>query len=361
MLSPQEDVERALQQSDGGPIVDLDYLPDSDIKNLFVRLLGNALIRVFINSNGETEIWRKTFVWISMDSSRNAKAIITGTYKHIVINDGLIEQMIYDAYRVAHDEGIFPWFGSDSSALPMLGSQSDKGSSSSEPPLESLARYAVSAGPRQQLSLMILTLSFLFVVDHEYCHLVNHHGSSSPLGVMTPHEPANPGDHLTLQAREMDADTYAINRWADMLLGRDNFLNKCDFSNIISVFQDQDRVATYTLFTYAMFCAFRGLGQERWAASFPSTSRHPPAPFRFKVALGVLWEKLEKFGSPLDRAAYIRLLESIWPFLEFLYTRNTETPPRLSSLDEVSSPEATQHFMALYQRWCEPQSSPHSG
>lgn len=256
-------------------------------------------------------------------------------------------QLVHDAYRIAHDPDVFPWFGSVEGLARMRISRLDVGAIPPGSLLENLGQYAVPDEQRQRLALLLLTLSFLFVIDHEYCHLANHHASLSLL------KTASPGivDSLTSQALEMDADTYAFNRWADILFEKDSVLGRGEFSDLASTLREENRNATYALFIYAMFCAFRSLGQQDWTATFPSTSPHPPAPFRFKTTLAALWERLEQSGSGSDLNDYKGLLKVVWPLLEFLYTRESTRPPILLSLDDVSSPEATRHFHAVYGRW----------
>ena len=348
MLTARQDIECALQNQNVGPVVDLDEMPEGDLKKLFVRVLGDAFIRVQVNSRrSRSSDWRDTFVWICMDSRRSARSITTKVYRHILVYDGLVAQLVHDAYRIAHDPDVFPWFGSLEGLARMRISRLDVSAIRPESLLENLGQYAVPDEQRQRLALMLLSLSFLFVIDHEYCHLANHHAFlSSP-------ETAPPSivDFLTLQALEMDADTYAFNRWADILFAKDPILERDEFSDLASTLREKNRTATYALFIYAIFCAFRGLGQQDWTATFPSTSPHPPAPFRFKTTLTALWERLKQSGSDSDLNDYNGLLKVVWPLLEFLYTRESTRPPILLSLDDVNSPEATRHFHAVYEVW----------
>lgn len=352
---PLEDIK---QVAGLGAIMDLDEIADDELKELYARLLAWAYARVFVNSKREGhERWRNMRVWVCMDGARTAKSITTKNWTHIVVNAGLIEQLVWDAYRIGHNPDVFSWMNGNAAKLPVaVTSRFGLAASSPEDLIQNLGFYKISDERRGSLALVLLAVGFLFVIDHEYCHISHHHAylnraraSAADMGSGPPAEL----DFLTKQALEHDADIFATNRWTDMLLGRDCFLDHGDMAAAIAALREQDRSATYVLFIYAMFCGFRGMGQENWSASFPSTTSHPPAPFRFKSTLACLYERLEQLNAPAEMNAFRTLGKIIWPLLEFLYSEGSKRPSIKGAVEDVSSAEADTHFRALYARWRE--------
>ena len=351
---PLDDIQRV---AGVGPIVNLDQIANGDLKDIYVRLLAWAYSRIYVNSKLEgSERWQNIFVWICMNDARTAKAITTENRIHVVINDGLVEQIIWDAYRIGHNPDMFPWINGAGGAERNK-SYCDMTAVSPADLLRDIRLYRIDDERRHSLIMMLLALSFLFVIDHEYCHLAHHHAFLEEVtrsGDLSPVEI----DFLTMQALEHDSDVFATNRWVDMLIGRDYFLDHCEFAPATAALREQDRSTKYVLFTYAIFCGFRGMGQENWAANFPSTGCHPPAPFRFKSILACLYSRLEKL-DPIEMNAFETLGSIIWTFLEFLYAGGSATPSIRkaleirNTLEDVSSIGADTHFRALYGRWRE--------
>ncbi|WP_025860601.1 hypothetical protein [Acetobacter papayae] len=341
-LSPVEELK---QRKDIGAVVDVNLLPDGPLKALYIRLLAIAYRRIYVNSNfTRPEIWQNTHVHISMDRALGAKSTSMPNWNHIIINDGLIAQLVWDAYRVGHNSEFFSGFNDEvNSQETNYSSKIDLKSISPENFLNDFASYQVENERRNSLVQALITVSFLFVIDHEYRHLAAHHEFLSS-STETP-------DRLTMQALELDSDTFASNRWVHMLIGTDKTLSDNETKEAITILSEQDRQITYVFFLYALFCGFRGLGQADWeTTSFSFNSTHPPTSFRFKIIIAVLFDHLEANKSNSELDVLKTILPVVWPLLEFLYNQNSG-PPLLNALGNANSDEANVLFEKLYKKW----------
>lgn len=212
---------------------------------------------------------------------------------------------------------------------------------------------------RLMLFHTVLSVLFRFVIFHEIGHLQNDHGrrrtapTSRPLMMIDDMESklVAPKDALPSQAREIIADSFALNMTLESL-HRELMLKKdLEMTRILreKLLKDEEAIVDFVLTILCMY--FRLSDRSDWESQPVDTLSHPPAPFRMKALMAALIEhqhlgiseeatKRSVANAMLSGDAVMSVMLGIFP-----------NPHWFRS---IATPEHDQHFMRIFDelpRW----------
>lgn len=290
-------------------------------------------------------------IWILQCDEPNIRIHNNEKYIHLIINNGLFENIIDESFSIGIDTEFLPFIPTDGQLIDTADNSTfDWCATSPINVMRDFDRYKLSNNDRMSLINIFLDLIFIFCIDHEICHL-NYH---RPYDLMIDRE-----DKELLCVREMDADAYAANACFDFLFN-DELENIISvkyhkvLKNVVSTKTKQETFRAYLFIIYVIYASFRSLSWK-WEANFDNKISHPPLPFRFKCIIALLIEReLQKSGSVCEEIK-IAIQFAHVSFHSFAPQRsicaNPAHPTSELVLDPATNYDADVFFKNLYKRW----------
>nr|WP_314256768.1 hypothetical protein [uncultured Devosia sp.] len=209
------------------------------------------------------------------------------------------------------------------------------------------------AGERQMLFYVVLAILFRFVVFHEMGHIVNDHGrrrrirTGDALLVDQPSPPLrDPGDAVPSQAREIIADGFAflhtIKSFDDELSSGADF----ELAQIVRNQLAPDGPALIRFVVSVVFLYFRLSDRSDWLSSPIDCLTHPPAPFRMKALMALLFEE-KPLG--IDDATAAAIVSETTATGDALMSVMLHIFPQPDWIMQISTPAHDRHFGQIYE------------
>jgi hypothetical protein len=209
------------------------------------------------------------------------------------------------------------------------------------------------APDRQILFYAVLTLSFRFVVFHELGHVVNDHCRRRTAANMGALLVDRPGPRLVApelgvpsQAREIIADGFALMRTIESF---DKELSNGGHLELAQVIRERlapDDLSLIRFVLSVIFIYFRVSDRSDWQTLPIDQLTHPPAPFRMKALLALLYD-----NKPLgiDEETASGIIRDTMTGGDALMSVMFNIFPQRHWFEQISKPVHDRHFTRIYE------------
>lgn len=211
------------------------------------------------------------------------------------------------------------------------------------------------AGERQILFYAVLSLSFRFVVLHEIGHIVNDHGrrrmcsGTNALLVDRP-EPQllDPKEAVQSQARELIADGFAFQHTIKTFHDEISNGSHLELAQIVRERLAPDASALISFALSVIFLYFHLSDRSDWQSIPIDRLSHPPAPFRMKALLALLFET-KPLG--IDEAAAAAIISETMVSNDALISVMLNIFPQPEWIEQISTPAHDRHFGQIHKEF----------
>lgn len=295
----------------------------------------------FLNENNRIKA-RHPYIWIIRN---HQTCSIKAKYNHIVIDFSILERIVSKSYEVGLNKLFFRELTDDLTTIP--------GPVDFESRqlilFEDILKYSFSDPLRQSIVYFLIYNSFLFIIDHEICHLSFHRRDVSFMNMEI---------NRLSRAKEFDADLYAVNRCIDNMQEKDIFMiynsHLLEVENNLAKLGKILKPHRVILCFYSMFLSFLCLGNLDWWTDFDKIRTHPSIPFRFKCNIAAIIDRddlgiLEYSGIEYKLSEMIAHMAEEF-FMKFHKVSSDGNGGKLIS--QLDTNEADNLFYQIYKDWC---------